>query len=91
MVFWDVMHVPGKTVHGKEENGTIYGRQNSDWSYKQILVERTLLHFFSVHTGVPTVQGPLIIPFLKSHTTFPIQSLFSLNIKASDSFETLPN
>lgn len=66
MVFLDVMHVPGKTVHWKEENGTIYGRQNSDWSYKQISDERTLLHFFLlVHTGVPTIQGTVIIPSLK--------------------------
>jgi hypothetical protein len=65
----------------------IYGRQNSDWSYKQIPDERTL-NFFLVHTGVPTIQGPVIIPFLKSHTTFPTQSL---NMMASDSSETLPN
>ena len=46
MVFWDLMHVLGKTVHWKEENGMIYRRQNSDWSNKQIPDERTLLHFF---------------------------------------------
>ena len=67
MVFWDVMHVPGKTGHWKEENGTMYGRQNSDWSYKQIPDERTLHSPPQpyVHTGVPTKQGPVIIPFLK--------------------------
>lgn len=77
MVSWDVMHVPGKTVHWKEENGTIHGRQNSDWGYKQIPDEKTLLHFFLVHTGVPTIQGPVIIPFLKSHTTFTIVTLLT--------------
>ena len=49
------------------------------------------LTFFLDHTGVPTIQGPVIIPFHRSHTTFPTQSLFSLNMKASDSSETLPN
>jgi len=47
MVFWDVMHVPGKTVHWKEENG-IYmeGRTLTGVTSKSRMKEHFFIFFF---------------------------------------------